>query len=444
MKKCLKVTSLILVMTIFASLLSSCLPVSLENLTGAVLATTLEAQAEARREALGSYTANSEMALKCIVSGTTINYTAEMRETKSGAGTAEAQYHTKYVYKTELKNGSSNRVYRSTMEHGLSGGEGFMRTSVEGTDVLRVKSPLTENQYFEFLSYGAKSGSRALCKTSSAKRRADGGWSISFSGFSLSSLAALATQYGITQFTTKVTITDAVYSFELAPDMMYESARLELSFDDSNFSFSIETKYSDIGATECKIPPISHYDNVSDMRLATKLRTDFQGYIDEKDGKFNFVLDTMKDDTVLGGFDRSGTFGWTDDGKFFFRAKMVDGFYEEYADGVVTETQGRTEEISESSAVLYISTLLNPLGFTELMVDTFRADGNVIYFDVVMPDGFFYNLTGGKYSSSDKIATMAVTYRDGKLREIVLTANGSGGGYFNTVNKLRLTITYGK
>ncbi len=444
MKKHLKLTALLLVIVIFSSLLTACLPVPLEALTGMVLATTLETRAQAKLSKAKSYTATSEMLLSCVVSGVTVSYTAKIDKMVSNAGAADAQYHTKFNYKTVLSDNKGNkRSKTSSMEHGLLGGEGFMRTKMSDQFMLQVKSPLTEAEYLEFLEYGQSSAGHSYCGSASAKKREDGGWSASFTDFDSASLGALATEYGITQFSTDITINDAVYSFELGSDLMYESAKLEFEFADSTSKLTITTIYTDIGETVCEIPPISHYDNVSDMRLATKLRMDMADYVKEKNGEFTLVIDYMKNDTVIGGLDRSGEFGTTDDGKFFFRAKKVDGWYEEYADGKVTETQGRTYDVSESTAIMYITSLLNPMNFSELSVDTFRKDGNTIYFDIVLPDNFFYNATGGKYSSSQKKVTLEATYKDERLSKITFTASGSGG-YLSQVNKLRLTITYGE
>lgn len=443
MKKYIKLISLLLAIAILTLTLFSCSYPPLEMIGEAALAITLEDRAARKLSTLKSYTASSEMTLSTKVSGITVNYTMSGKDKVSGAGTADAEYSSEYSYITTLSDSKGNRrTQRSFLKQGLYKGEGYINTRVNSEFMLMVKSPLTEEQYIEFLKYGTDKQGHALCGTTNAEKRADGGWSASFTDFDTATLSALAEQYGLTQFSSNMTIVDATYSFEVGADLVYESAQLTLEFSDASSSFSIRTEYSDIGSTVCSNPAITEYDEVSDMRLATRVRTDLRNYVKEKSGSFTLDIDGLNGEDVLGGIDREGTFGWTDEGKFVFRAKKVDGTYEDYADGVVTNTYGNKNNMTETEATMFISSLLNPFGFSEMCVNTYTTEGSTICFDIVLPDGFFYNATRGRYSSEDN-ATMTVTYKDGKLSSMIVEAKG-GGGYYSKVNKIRMTITYGE
>ena len=444
MKKHLKLISMLLVIALSTLTLSSCSILPLEMIGEAALAVTLEDRAEKKLSSLSSYTASSEMTLSTVVSGVTINYTMSGKDMVSGARTADAEYSSEYSYVTRMSGEKgTGSIQRTYLKQGLYKGEGYINTRVGNEFRLMVKSPLTEAEYLEFLKNDTDGGGHALCGKANAKKREDGGWSASFTDFDAASLGALAEYYGLTNISADLKIVDATYSFEVDKSLVYESAELTFEFSDAKSSFTIKTNYSDIGSTVCTNPGINDYEQVSDIRLPNKVRTDIRNYIKEKSGSFIIDISAVRDDQEYGGLDREGTFGWTDDGKFVCRVKLVNGFYEEYANGVVTETHDKTRELTEASATMYISSLLNPIGFNEMSIDTFKVNTDgTICFDIILPNNFFYNATGGRYRS-EKEATMLVSYEDGKLSSVVVEANrvGVNNGY---TNKMRLTITYGK
>ena len=300
---------------------------------------------------------------------------------------------------------------------------------INGESAQNFCSKMTVEEYIDF--YGGVLSEEvdfAECTSGEFSKNEDGGWSLSFSGYTKKTIGVFLKEIGFDEIQSSADVMDMKISLTADKDYLVGEMVLELVFDVEETDTAIPVfkevmKYSKYGEAKKTLEGIdpSEYTEVDDVAVLDKTTDAINEYAGLSEGSFELdITQNLKVGAETNKYTEKDSvfFGKINGGFVYTADSTINGMTTvnmDYRNGVQKITQGvdvETYNLSDDEAKAIVYNLINTAAYDKTIVTDVEKLGEGVYkFTVEEP-----NLA----SYEEALTPMGITCKSGK-QSIVVT-----------------------